>query len=109
MNPLYEAHSALGFYCSNEMALLEQALEGYCNASRKQDKESAIIDVKKYSSRLALLQSFFSLDTDKANLGQLPKLCILLGQEKYQENNEQILLLTKIFRLLGQIPASEWR
>jgi hypothetical protein len=55
-------------------------LEGYCNASRKQDKESAIIDVKKYSSRLALLQSFFSLDTDKANLGQLPKLCILLGQ-----------------------------
>ncbi len=109
MNPLYEAHSALGLYCSNEVEVLEQALEGYCNASTQQDKKTAITDVKKVSSRLACLEHFYSLDSDKTNAAQLPKLCILLGEESYQENNEQILLLAKIFRLLAQISAPKWR
>ncbi len=109
MNPLHEAHSALGFYCGNVAGLFEQALEAYSNASMKQDKESAIIDVKKYSLRLALLESFYSLDKDKTNAAELQKLCILLGQESYQDNNEQILLLAKIFRLLAKISSPEWR
>ncbi len=109
MNPLYEAHSTLGLYCSNEVEVLEQALEGYCNANSQQDKESAIIDVKRYSSRLACLESFYSLDSNKINAAELPKLCILLGEESYQENNEQILLLAKIFRLLAQMSAPKWR
>jgi hypothetical protein len=109
LNPLYEAQGTLELYYSNEVELLEQALEGYCNASTQQDKESAMIDVKKYSSRLACLEHFCSLNSDKTNATQLPKLCILLGEESYQENNEQILLLAKIFRLLAQMSAPKWR
>ena len=109
MNPLCEAHSTLEFYCSNVVIKLEQALEEYCNASMQQGKESALIDVKKYCSILALLEPFYSLDSNKTNAAQLSKLCILLGQESYQENNEQILLLAKIFRLLAQLPTPRWR
>jgi len=110
LNPLHEAQNALQHYCSNVILMLEQALEGYCNATMKQEKETVFMDIKKYSSRLALLEPFYGSNGDTTQASQLKKLCILLGHENYQENSEeQILLLTKIFRLLAQLPASASR
>lgn len=109
MNPLYEATKVLGFYCDNLVLMLEQALEDYCNAEVKNEKESAIIDAKKYSAQLALLEPFYTPDGNKKEVSQLPKLCSLLGQESFQDNKEQTLLLTKIFRLINQLPATGWR
>jgi len=60
LNPLYEATKVLGFYCDNLVLMLEQAPEDYCNAEVKNEKELAIIDAKKYSAQLALLEPFYS-------------------------------------------------
>ncbi len=110
MNPLYEARSALRLYCSNVVVLLEKALEDYCNASMKQEKETIFMDVKKYSLSLVLLEPFYCLNGEKKNAAQLQKLCTLLGHENYQENNkEQIHLLTKILQLIAQLPVAVCR
>ena len=105
MNPLHEAQHALQQYCSNLVLMLEQALEGYCNASLVQEKEVVFIEVKKYSSRLALLESFYCKNGDKACARELQKLCSVLNHENYQENDdEQVRLLTKIYQLIAQLP-----
>lgn len=109
MNPLYEANRVLGFYCDNLVLMLEQALDDYYNADMENEKESAIIDAKKYSAQLALLEPFYNLDANKKESSQLPKLCALLGQESCQDNKEQTFLLTKIFRLINQLPTTGGR
>ena len=87
-------------------------MEGYCNASKQQERELAIQNLKKYSLRLALLEHFYQRKEGKTQAEQLQKLCVLLGQENNpesnQENNEeQIQLLTKIYRILADLPMSK--
>lgn len=107
MNPLCEAQLALENYCCNKAEMLEQALESYCNASVKQEKETLIVDVKNHSSHLVLLEPFYCHESDGKPASHLLKLCNLLGNEDYLENDEeQVQLLTKIFQEIAQLPIS---
>ena len=73
----------------------------------KLEKEAVFLELKTYSSRLALLEPFYCLDGDRKQANQLQKLCSLLGHEGYQENDEeQVRLLTKIFQEIAQLPIS---
>lgn len=105
MNPLYEAQHTLQHYCRDAAQMLEQALEEYCNVNLEQDKDSLILNVKKYSSHLVLLEPFYCRDGEIKQASQLRKLCSLLGHEDYLENEEeQIQLLTRIFQEIAQLP-----
>lgn len=89
--------------------MLEQAIAKYCNASLDKEKEALLIEIKKHSTRLTLLELFYCQKGDQTCAVELQKLCSVLDHESYQENEEELIsLLSKIYQLIAQLPISTY-
>ncbi len=107
MNPLLEAQRSLLAYCRELTLMLKQSLLAYFSVSPPQEKKDYFDELKKYSEELDLLEAFYDSENDMALAKQLHNQCVLLGNEHFQDNEEdQLRLLAKIFQLLAQISAT---